>query len=309
MPAIITHHLFGTAMKSRLGEDAFATNDELSAFLLGNQGPDPLFYAAFTPRMVEYKKLGNAMHARSCARALDAMREFARTLTGDAALIANAYLCGYICHYALDSTAHPFIYAQQDEITSVGIEGLGPEAGSYVHSQIETDLDSALLMRMTGQTIATWRVHDHVLIASNEVLEVIDKLYRYSAAGVYGVVLPVGAFTRCVRDFRTTTALLHSPTGRMRSTFGTIERAVRPHSIAQALSHRTEVGESCEWDNDEHRTWTNPFTGETSTESFTQLFERAQDIALEDIALHLAHKPSYEICGTTNFSGDPSEGE
>lgn len=306
MPAIITHHLFGTAVQARLGENAFPTNDELCAFLLGNQGPDPLFYAVFSRRMVDVKKLGSTMHKRDCARSLDAMREFARTMTGDDQRVADAYIKGFICHYTLDSTAHPFIYAQQDQITSAGVEGLGPEAGDFVHSQIETDLDAAILKRLAGNTIASWRVHDHVLIASNEVLAAIDKLYRYSAAGVYNTVLREGSYARAVKDFRTSVAVLHSPGGVSRNLVGKVERVFRPHSIAQALSHRTDVGDFCAWDNVEHSEWVNPFTGETSTQSFSDLFEYAQDIALDNIALHEQFRPSFEICGNVNFSGDPS---
>lgn len=305
MPAIITHHLFGTAIQSRLGEDAFPTNDELSAFLLGNQGPDPLFYIVFSRKMIEVKRLGSDMHQRNMARSLDAMREFARALTGDSKSIADAYLKGFICHYTLDRTAHPFIYAQQNQITGAGVKGLGPESGGFVHSQIETDIDAALLERMLGQTIATWRVHDHVLIASNEVLNVIDKLYRYAAAGVYGVVLPAGQYVRAVKDFRISVAVLHSPTGKVRSLVGDTERIFRRHSVAQALSHRVDVGEHSEWDNVERAAWQNPFTGETSNASFDDLFEQAQDLALDNIKLHEELRPSFEITGTYNFSGDP----
>lgn len=310
MPAIITHHLFGSTVHARLGDDAFPTNDQLSAFLLGNQGPDPLFFSTVSRQLITAKKLGTAMHHRCVARSMDAMREFARTLTGDARDVADAYVKGFVCHYVLDSQVHPFVYAWQDALTSAGVEGLGPDAGSFVHAQIEADIDAALLDRMLGETIASWRVHDHILIADNDVLDTVDKLYRYAAAGVYGVVLRPGTFARATKDYRTTVALLHSPTGRVRSLFGRIERVVHPHSVVQALSHRTDVGPHSEWDNDEHRAWTNPFTGEVSTASFDELFERAQDTALEDIALADEAAPSAAICHGVNFLGEPEpEGE
>ncbi len=309
MPAIITHHLFGEALLSRLGEDVFHSQDERDAFLLGNQGPDPLFYSALSRNAAEVKELGQTMHRQDAARSLDAMREFARTLTGDSRTIAYAYLYGFISHFTLDSTAHPFIFAQQYAITSAGIEGLDSDAGSVVHSQIEADIDAALLKRLTGRTIVTWRVSTHVLHATDAVLDVIDKLFRYAAAGVYGVVIPAGEYQRAVKDMRISTAVLHSPMGIKRKAIGAIDRIAHPHSLAEAISHRTDVGETSDFDNFEHRPWENPYTGEIGTESFQDLFERAQDTALDGIELCAGQAPSFEICGTLNFSGNPHPSE
>ena len=72
MPAILTHDLFGREsldeVRDLLG---FRTDDETDAFLLGNQGPDPLFYLVIDPLMRKWSPLGSAMHA---ARAMQARR-------------------------------------------------------------------------------------------------------------------------------------------------------------------------------------------------------------------------------------------
>ena len=53
MPAIITHDFFGRDVYDALFQTIGGSRDEADAFLLGNQGPDPLFYAA-----VSYTHLG-----------------------------------------------------------------------------------------------------------------------------------------------------------------------------------------------------------------------------------------------------------
>ena len=63
MPAILTHDLFGRGVL----EDATAllnlrTPAERDAFLLGNQGPDPLFYLVVDPLMHKWSPLGSALH-------------------------------------------------------------------------------------------------------------------------------------------------------------------------------------------------------------------------------------------------------
>ena len=43
MPAIITHDFFGRDVYDNLFKTIGGSRDEADAFLLGNQGPDPLF--------------------------------------------------------------------------------------------------------------------------------------------------------------------------------------------------------------------------------------------------------------------------
>lgn len=64
MPAIITHDFFGRDVYDALFQTIGGSRDEADAFLLGNQGPDPLFYAVADLRATAYHKLGNTMHSR-----------------------------------------------------------------------------------------------------------------------------------------------------------------------------------------------------------------------------------------------------
>ena len=57
MPAILTHDFFGKdAFDIAAGKLGFSTMEEREAFLLGNQGPDPLFYLAADPLLHRYAK-------------------------------------------------------------------------------------------------------------------------------------------------------------------------------------------------------------------------------------------------------------
>ena len=56
MPALITHDFFGRDVYDRLYTFIGGSRDEADAFLLGNQGPDPLF---------------SWYSVRSCARTTD----------------------------------------------------------------------------------------------------------------------------------------------------------------------------------------------------------------------------------------------
>ena len=75
MPAIITHDFFGRDVYDALFQTIGGSRDEADAFLLGNQGPDPLFYAVADFRSTAFHKLGNTMHSRKPAELLAALKD------------------------------------------------------------------------------------------------------------------------------------------------------------------------------------------------------------------------------------------
>ena len=187
MPAIVTHDLFGRAVADDVADLMnFRSVDERDAYLLGNQGPDPLFYLVAHPLMAKWSKLGNTMHGASPAPLLVAMREAADQLEGRERGIARAYVAGFTSHWALDSTMHPFVYYWQNGLTRAGVPGLDASDAQKVHAEIERDWDEMALFRLTGKTVAEWRPYREVLVASPEVLSCVDKLYFYVALWVFG---------------------------------------------------------------------------------------------------------------------------
>ncbi|MDR3315487.1 MAG: hypothetical protein LBS98_03275 [Coriobacteriales bacterium] len=306
MPAVLTHNFFGLEVIERLEGAAFSQGDARDLFLLGNQGSDPFFYALRTPRLVDLKKFGSLLHHQKVEESTDAMRRYIQGLPPAEAALVDAYFCGYLCHFSLDSTEHPFVIAQEIEICAAGVKGLDESARSIVHGQIEADLDAMMLYRLTGKTIREYRYTTDVLHARDQVLGLLDGLYRHVALEVFGQRLPRHAFTRCVKDMRTTARLLYSSTGRRRAALGRIERLVRTHSLAQAMSHRADVQATCDFDNHAGAVWVNPFNGELSVDSFTELFDKALTAAVDRLQAHEQGVPTGLLTGGLNFEGKRS---
>ena len=66
MPAILTHDFFGRSVLEDVSSLLkVRSTAERDAFLLGNQGPDPLFYLVVDPLMHKWGPLGNALHDAS----------------------------------------------------------------------------------------------------------------------------------------------------------------------------------------------------------------------------------------------------
>ena len=118
MPAIITHHIFGEDVLRTLPAGMVEGEEEVLAFLLGNQGPDPLFARFSTAPSVAMRcrRLGHAMHDGRVVEAAFAMRDGVSHLPVADERVGRAFALGALGHYALDRTAHPFVFAQQEAL-------------------------------------------------------------------------------------------------------------------------------------------------------------------------------------------------
>ncbi|MDO4539256.1 MAG: hypothetical protein Q4B54_13915 [Coriobacteriales bacterium] len=313
MPAIMTHDFFGQdAFGPALGALRMDTSDERDAFLLGNQGPDPLFYLMLTPPLKVFEELGSEMHHNSPTplflafrRALDAMPENQKP-------VAKAYLAGFTCHYLLDRAIHPLVYYWQNGLCHAGVEGLDVTDGGNVHAEIERDLDEMVLYAKRNQTIEVYRPYVEVLRASKEVLTTIGELYYDALLSTMTDSDPStkAVYPLAVACFRTAQRMFYSPREHKSKALARIEAPLlkKRYSLVRAMSHRVRAQSTSDFDNRDNLPWTNPFTEETSTESFWDLY----DSTLLDVepAIHSVLGDNFDraaaeslTCGL-NFSGE-----
>lgn len=313
MPAIITHDLFGEAVYE--GDAYFIGIDpeQRFAFLLGNQGPDPLFYARANPSISEFALLGSIMHSRDTDKILMAFHDALDTLTPDEKPVGRAYLLGFLCHYLLDSTVHPLVYANQYALCDAGVEGLTRKNGNEIHAVIESEFDEVMLFKRTGKTVATFKPYKEILQANDETLTIIGKLYSYMAVMVFQRSMQIDVFRKSVKAFRLVQNVFYSRTGMKRSLLARVEELARPYSFYRSMSHRALEATECEFDNHEGNVWVNPFTKQESTASLDQLFDQAKARVGAAFALfdtdEFTSEAAHVITGGLNFSGNHLPGE
>ena len=310
MPAIITHDLFGQDVYHELHASIGETRDEYEAFLLGNQGPDPLFYTVISPSLREFHQLGSTMHNVKPTELIAAFKDSLSVLAEDEAPIGRAYALGFLCHYTLDSSMHPLVFAQEYAVCDAGVDGLARDNGHEVHGTIESEFDEMALFTVRHQTIASFNPSVEILKASDFVLDAISKMYAFVAMTVYGLFIPSDMFATAVRNFRFVQGLFYSPTGSLRAVIGRVEELVRPYSFYRSMSHRpVEITES-QFGNHERAVWANPFTGEESDLGFWEIFADAQEKAKSNIASFASKDFDLEaarrITGDLDFSGEPT---
>lgn len=129
MPTTYTHHIFGALVYQKLPEKLKTEiHRERMLYEIGLHGPDILFY--YRPfQKNKVNGLGHAMHREEACGFFQHAKEKYQETKDEALLV---YLCGFICHFMLDSTCHPIVSKYMER------------AGSS-HAEIETDLDRVLM--------------------------------------------------------------------------------------------------------------------------------------------------------------------
>ena len=146
MPSTYAHRRFGANVLDHLPaplQEKLEAHREL--YDIGLHGPDLLFYyKALQSNPVN--RLGNAMHEQPGTVFFERARGVVnKAKNRDAAL---AYALGFVCHFALDSTCHPFV------------EQFTRESG-VTHCEIETEFDN-MLLRRDGYDPLTFFTASHI---------------------------------------------------------------------------------------------------------------------------------------------------
>ncbi len=274
MPALITHHIFGEDAYPSLPEEIVSGEEELLAYLLGNQGPDP-FFMRFTggPSANRVsRKLAHDLQSSRTTRAFLAARDAVSHLPEDDKRIGRAFVLGMVGHYVLDRTVHPFVYAQQAALIDAD-PTLGASA-SELHAVIESDIDTWLLWEKRHATVHE-RPADANLMRTERTGRVAGAIFSQVAFSVYALNLGAEQYAGAVGDYEFICRLADPAGSPHVRVAGAIERMVRGNSMAEALSHYVRRSRECPAANLEHGEWENPFTHKKSAESFPDLYELA----------------------------------
>lgn len=274
MPAIITHHLFGEDAVQLLPEGLVSTQEELLAFLIGNQGPDPLFarFSTLPSRARRCRELAHRMHEENVMATFWALRDGVSRLREEDKGIGRAWTLGFLGHYALDSTTHPLVYAQQYALMGAGT-GLN-DAGSEVHALLESELDIWMLRELRDLTVADVPTPSF-LSRTDRIDLVAGTLMAQVALQVFGLGVAGAEYGAAINDYQLVYHVIDPLESAQVEAVASLERLVRPHSYLHALAHSVAPSETCAAANLDRQPWHDPATGAARTDSFPDLYHEA----------------------------------
>ena len=279
MPNIITHAL--------LAQDAIESIDaptltELIAkyprvYAMGSSGPDFLFYYKILPwekadPTVKVKEIGNLIHSTRINDFYQSALGYIQTVKDDEARdIMTVFLAGHLAHWALDSIAHPYVFAKTGEI--------GKGATKYWHFRFESMLDTLMVTQVKGYKIENIKMPDFV--SSNKVTrKAVAELYRQVVLDLFNEDIDEKIYEECLASMASTAKLLYDP---YTLKFPGIQLGERAVGKLWEFSGHMVIGEpDLKHDilNLAHKPWTHPCDDTlVSTESFLDLFMKAKERA------------------------------
>ena len=271
MPAIITHHLFGEDASRKLPEKLHFADEELFAFLLGIQGPDP-FYFCFTaaPQTIQAcHALARSIHGSRESDLLLATRDAVSHLPADDQAIGRAFSLGLLAHYLLDSEGHAFIRSQERALCEANPDLAG--ARSQVHALIESDLDVWMLWSKRKQTIKEIPAYEY-LARTKRITLIGGTIFSQVAWQIYNIKLGSDAYEGSLRDYELLYRTI-DPAGNPRArVLKGIERIGLKSSYLEALAHSDEPTDECAAANLACNPWPDPLTGKRRYASFPDIY-------------------------------------
>ncbi len=245
------------------------TIKERDALVLGAQGPDPLFMLGIFPLGPSSRPgpLGNLLHTRRTGAFLCALCRRAK----DGSEVERAYAMGFLTHYALDSTVHPYVYAH-----SVDKHG---KYSSLLHMRLEKRWDTLfyrqdghrstpVIMPGVAETRPVWeQIADLWAVAINDV-------FPEECVTRETVLKALGGAERVNR-------LTHSPSGVKYGAVWVLERVIGKAGLATSQMAPRFLPRA-DITNADHAQWRAPAYPDTPRdEGLMELYDRAVKRATE----------------------------
>ena len=266
MPACLTHHQFAKVVLEALPEKSVP---DLCAYYWGAQGPDFLFCHRYFPWMKgkSLKAYGNKLHETPPSKTLTAMRDFLKRCREPG---YRSYVFGFLCHYSLDSTAHPYINFLAERL----LEERPYETHTTLHGEIEAALDAIVLRSETGKLPSEAPLGK--MFPKNEAVQRrIARLYRDVLFQVYGVDIREEELLRATKDAHFVFYCLTDRSGLKKKAFELLESG-KPHYVASHIVPLVER-DDIDYANLQKEKWQG--REEASQQSFFELMTEAKALA------------------------------
>jgi hypothetical protein len=304
MPDITTHYLFGEEVQKQLPSSLQQLiQQKESIFACGTQGADILFYRKSMPGKNPIPYYASLIHKEKTDQVLLFWKQYLNSKKNTTEYpILSTYYMGFLCHYFLDSTVHPYVYYLTERRR--GQKGYSPNAHT-VHAQIEAEIDSIFYRLMRSKPITSFPVKE-IFTIDHGSKTVIAKGYTELLSHVFGINAPIGEIIKSFDDFVLLSSLLFHKQGLVKSIGLTASKfyqkadAIMAHTKPEQVL--TDTANFCEnpWYHPQNHT-------KKSTQSVLNLFQEAVKTAgfqISQIYETMDSSDTFPFAVTVNFAGN-----
>lgn len=281
MPSIMTHAIFAQDVYQELvvKEITNMIEKNLSLYYMGSSGPDFLFYYHALP-WEAYKDhtlntLGSKVHAGNVnAFYKEAMDCVKKQKHKDIQERMFVYLVGHLCHWALDKTAHPYIFYRSGNCKG--------QSASY-HHRLEAMIDTKILALKKQCTTKEFPAYDIVKV-NTETLQAIARIYVPVAKTVFDTDITVSQIKESLQSWYHILKLFHDPNDRKYRMLQYVENKMHAPWKFSGYIIRKDEDSNLDVLNESCKVWKHPCDDTLQyTTSFLDLYAQAKDEVLKVI--------------------------
>lgn len=295
MPNIITHTLFAQEIFDKVDENTHDLFEpRLHLLEVGSNGPDFLFFHGMNPKdffkKSDLRVSGSMFHAGHVnefyQQALISIRnETDEEIKKDMV----TYVCGHLCHWALDATSHPYVFYRT---------GTCKGKSAWYHHRFESLMDAIMLKVKKECTIADFKFYE-ISDASKEEVRAIARIYVPAIRQILGFEIKPHQIMESLKDWHFIESLFYDASGDKLKALQALETFTKAYNSLSGYIVPNEPDDPYDVMNLLHTRWVHPSDDTlVSTESFFDLYDKAQLLAMEAIRLFLA------ACENPDLDGD-----
>lgn len=282
MPGFITHYICGQAVLNNLDPMAQQKIMTYQQFYnIGTQGPDIFFY--YLPGLLKknVRDVGTQMHKHSFGTFMSHMTDIMLmdVVPENAKSLLLAYISGFLTHYALDATAHPYVYSK------TGIRQKGDKAKaikySVNHRKFETAIDVLMLDLMSSKKPSDFKLWELIKVDPSPA-QIVAGAMSASIRETYGRNVSPRDVTKAMSYMVKITRIIQSRKGRRKRFMELIENLTIGEHLLSSIIHMQNVSDGVDYMNIAHSPWNIPGT-EEKTDSFVDMYHVAVDESVQMI--------------------------
>ena len=303
MPSSLTHHWFASQQLDHIPIDYRPSSPmEIEAYLVGAQGPDPLFFYGYVPwrkrtNKAEVNAFGSRLHQEEIAEKFERMLLFLQTKDQRTEVrILRAFLLGAMSHYVLDRNVHPYVFYRS------GFSAQDPKRYEIYHAQYETMIDVFLLKHFRISP----RKHPakKAIQASHHAMWWVSQMYGDEETEAQN-----DWYYEAWRDMLTVEKVLYDPWGIKRTLLRWLGKQ---HTQLYAMMHPCGSLDKDHHDylNTAHEQWRHPGNGLFAQTSIWDLVEQASEELSQGVLILIKYFENQDasdelqsFCSQIDYSG------
>ena len=278
MPNIITHGLFAQTVLSQIKKEEIKNciKKYPSEYIIGSNGPDFLFfYRFFDSKGASVRQYGSLLHSSHINDFYRiALEEIDHQQDPNLKEAMISYVAGHLCHWALDSRAHPYIFYRTGNCKG---------QSALMHHRFESMLDAMVLKLLLHKTIKEYN-YDRLTNRSKMSVSAIAHIYVPILKKLFDAQVDEKTIAKALKDWQRLNELLHDPTQLKTKLVEKYEKKTQKPWLFKGYIVPIEIDETYDVLNNAHQMWCYPCDNfKTSKESFMDIFHRAVQLAVSCI--------------------------